>query len=179
MPESQRIAWERSFSNRAGIRTATGIEHAILATYTRIVKVSGSRLLIESVCMPWNVSLDPNYPIVELSYSGLLTALELEDSAKALLGLASSHHRRLILADCTSLEGGHSVVDLYFLARSIAYEGVGFSVKEAAILPINAHAAGLARFWETTAINRGLRVQCFASRAEAVNWLLKDDTTAS
>lgn len=121
--------------------------------------------------MPWSVSLDPRYPVIETIYSGHLSPAELEEAFEAARKLVFDSGRSLVLADCTDLEGGHSVTDLYHLAETFAKVTMEHPVKEAVLLSEMPNPAGMARFWETTCYNRGINVRVFTDREGALAWL--------
>jgi hypothetical protein len=123
--------------------------------------------------MPWTARLNAEAAIVEITYVGVLTRVDLTAAALAALDVARAHDNWRILADCTRLEGGHSITDLYFLAEAIATSGVAGLLKEAVLLPALPAVADDVQFWETTCSNRGLRVKVFGEREVALHWLLE------
>lgn len=123
--------------------------------------------------MPWRVIVCPDHPIVETSYSGLLTPSELTSAVHETLAAAEQEGVNRLLADCTTLEGGHSVVDLYTLAKEVAERGIMWTIREAVLLPRRPDAGEKVRFWETTCINRGFTVRLFDDRQAALDWLLE------
>lgn len=124
--------------------------------------------------MPWEFHLHPEHPVIEATYSGLLGPAELSDSVKAFGVLARESGRGLLLSDCTSLEGGHTLLDLYGLADIILSSGESRLLqREALILPELPDSAEKVGFWETVCYNRGLDVRVFKDRGSALEWLLK------
>ena len=122
--------------------------------------------------MSWTASLDPRYPVIETTFSGRLSPADLGDAFEAIRKLVFDSGRSLVLADCTALQGGHSVTDLYHLAETFAKVTVQHPVKEAVLLSEMPNTAGMARFWETTCYNRGINVRAFADRNGALAWLM-------
>ncbi|MCK6547359.1 hypothetical protein L6R52_16035 [Myxococcota bacterium] len=122
--------------------------------------------------MPWTIHFDAVTRVVELTFVGVVPRDELEVAARAALEQAAEQSTRLILADLTRLEGGHSITDLFFLAEELEASGTTF--REALLLPEAPQTAELAEFWPITAGNRGLDVEAFRSRADAERWLLRD-----
>lgn len=123
--------------------------------------------------MSWSVSVDVATRTVTTVYAGVLSPAALADAVAATLEACRTHQFVRLLADCSQLEGGHSVLDLYDTAASLgAMPGVA-TLKEAVLLPATAAtvATDAVRFWETTATNRGIQVRVFADRAAAVTWL--------
>jgi len=123
--------------------------------------------------MPWQVSIAPGSPFVETTYSGVLTPPELADAVRKTLRQAGTHGLKRFFADCTPLEGGHSILDLYTLADSLAKGDLSAVEREAVLLPALPAPAENVQFWETACLNRGLNVRIFLDRELAVAWLLE------
>jgi hypothetical protein len=124
--------------------------------------------------MPWQIDLHAHHPIVETRYSGFMTPAELSAAVQETIQAAKNNERSLFLGDCTELEGGHSLFDLYGLVDMILASGLAHKVKEAIVLPTLPDAAERVEFWETACLNRGIKVKIFANRQDAIGWLLKD-----
>ena len=122
--------------------------------------------------MPWRASVNPDVPIIETYYSGVLTQSELSAAVHETIELCRTYGRTLLLGDCTALVGGHSVVDLYVLADFVMASGIGHTIKEAVLLPELPASAENVKFWETTCYNRGFSVRLFNDREGALKWLL-------
>lgn len=121
--------------------------------------------------MNWQTSYQNNTQLIELTYSGSVTQVELAKSAHAALDLAKQLGTYKVMTDCTAMQAGHSLADLYFLSDWLITMKA-HRLKEAVIMPTEAASSELARFWETTCINRGLRVRVFDQREAAERWLL-------
>jgi hypothetical protein len=121
--------------------------------------------------MNWQTSYQNNTQLIELTYSGSVTRVELAKSAQAALDLAQQHGTYKVMTDCTAIQAGHSLADLYFLSDWLITMKA-HRLKEAVIMPTEAASSEMARFWETTCINRGLRVRVFDQREAAERWLL-------
>lgn len=124
--------------------------------------------------MPWRVSLNPELPVVETLYSGLLNPAELSDAVRATVSALLEHGLTRVLSDCTELEGGHSITDLYFLADAVLASGLSQVMKEAVLMPSRHDPAVNAQFWETLCVNRFFSVRLFKERVAAIEWLLQD-----
>lgn len=121
--------------------------------------------------MPWTVSFWPERLVVETVYSGVLSPEDLESAIDESLTAAREHRVARFLADCSGLQGGHSILDLYGMATMLEAKGVPPGVREAVILPqLNAPADDV-RFWETVCQNRGYAVRVFSRREDALDWL--------
>lgn len=126
--------------------------------------------------MPWKVRLLPDHPVIETCYTGRLTPEELATAIRETTGALRTHKVVRLLGDCRELEGGHSVVDLYYLAETMLASGLPVDLKEAVLLPVAAGTAGMAenvKFWETACFNRGFCVRVFENRNDAVAWLME------
>ena len=121
--------------------------------------------------MPFQVRLNATPPLVEAVFAGKLTPPELTAAAEGMLDLARKNAVYRVLADCTALEGGHSLFDLYALADFIFASGLSNKIKEAVVLPLAAEAVEAVRFWEITCKNRGILVKVCEDRQSAIDWL--------
>lgn len=122
--------------------------------------------------MPWKVETLDNSSIVEISYLGWVTRQDLYDALAAAVRLAVENRARRFLANCSEMQGGHSVFDLFELISS--YDTLGFDTtgfKEAVLTAHSPAGAADVRFYETTAINRGYTVRVFSDRELALAWL--------
>lgn len=123
--------------------------------------------------MPWQTKVHPESLVIETVYAGVLTTNELHKAVQNTLELASKHSSTKFLADCSALEGGHSILDLYELAHSFKPPELAVhSMREAVILPATPEAAEKVHFWENVCANRGATVKVFSDRDSALHWLL-------
>jgi hypothetical protein len=125
--------------------------------------------------MPWHVHKIPDYTIIETVYSGSLSADDVNQAAMATMELGMNLGIPLCLADCSRLEGGHSMFDLYDLSDELTSFLASISFKEALILPVDKNHTDKVRFWETTCLNRGLTVKVFDDRDSAIKWLIGEN----
>lgn len=121
--------------------------------------------------MPWSLRYLPESHAVETVYAGALAAPELRAAVTATLDLALRSGTVAFLGDCRTLEGGHSVFDLYELAKVVATLPDRDLFREAILIAPDATSRADVEFWETTCANRGLRVRLFERRDEALAWL--------
>jgi len=121
--------------------------------------------------MPWSVVHHAELAVVEAIYDGWVSAHEIAAAAQAMVRLAVAQGTCRVLADCSRLEGGHTLADLYFLARDLQRRSARMRLNEAVVMPASPSARASVAFWETTAINSGLRVRTFATRQLALAWL--------
>ena len=109
--------------------------------------------------------------IIEIVYDGVISPQELIDAAKDAIRESKDHGSKLILADCTRLEGGHSIADLLDLILLFRELGIDRSYREAIVLPSLAHQLGNVEFFETACLNRGYNVRLFGTREAGMGWL--------
>lgn len=121
--------------------------------------------------MPWSTSYSPEVDAVVTTYVGLISPESLKQAVEGTMALGLEKGTSKFLADCTALEGGHSIVDLYFISKLLEEAGVSRTFREAIVLPHLQSAGDEVRFWETTCWNRGMDVWIFRTTAEAVGWL--------
>jgi hypothetical protein len=120
--------------------------------------------------MAWNVKYNSDTKIIELTYSGLVSPIELKDALSAALSLSKQEGTSLFLADCTDMVGGHSITDLYFLIA--LYEESGLrGMKEALVLPALKSSVEQVKFYEVACRNRGFNVKIFSQIQDATAWL--------
>lgn len=124
--------------------------------------------------MPLKIELHPKHAFVEASFSGKLTADELSAAIHELLRFALAHDVFHLLADCTRLEGGHSLFDLYGMIGVLLESGHAHKIREAIVLPLQPEAIEKVAFWETACLNRGIHVRVFAAHQDAQNWLVHE-----
>jgi hypothetical protein len=122
--------------------------------------------------MPWHAHLVPGVSVIETSYAGILSAHELGAAIEQTMALVRAHGITRLLADCTTLEGGHSIVDLFSFVEKVASTDGADALKEALLLPGLASSEQNVRFWETACLNRGINCRIFSDKSTALEWLL-------
>lgn len=122
--------------------------------------------------MAWEAYLHLDFPIVVITYTGAISAAELQDSFATTITLCASSRRSLILADCLHMTGGHSLTDIYQTAGELSGQENLHKFREALILPEAPAMDELPRFWETVSNNHGLSTKAFIGRQEAIDWLM-------
>ena len=125
--------------------------------------------------MPWNVAHLPEHRVVRVVFSGLLTGENIMAAIREWAQVAQQHGTKKCLADCSDLEGGHSVIDLFQLVQMLETAGVDRSVREAIVMPLRQDKARDVAFWETSCRNRGYSVRLFANTDSALEWLATTD----
>jgi hypothetical protein len=122
--------------------------------------------------MPWKLIHLEAEGVVETVYEGALTFSELEEAIRANAAARAEHGIRWFLADCRGLSAGGSLTDVYRLPALFERLGLGRDWKEAILLPAMPAAEDEMRFYETVTLNQGYQVRIFASREEALAWLV-------
>lgn len=121
--------------------------------------------------MSWKIKIIENPGYIKLQYSGLVTKDELVEAFFSTAGILRGGNILKVLADCTSMTGGHSVTDLYGLIDLFEAAGMPRNIKEAIILPELKDTLENVRFYETACLNRGYNVKICREHDEAVKWL--------
>ena len=121
--------------------------------------------------MPYHITILEAPPGLEIQYIGRLSSAELIASVKQAMVIAEEHQRTRVLTDCSQMEGGHGVFDLFEGIMHIYDKLVGSPFREAIVQSNDPTAAELVQFWETACKNRGLNVQLFPTRQAAIAWL--------
>ena len=129
--------------------------------------------------MSYAVRVNEELQILEATFSEIVPPEELRNGVTEALGVAKRRGINLFLTDCSNLRGGHSVVDLYFLAdQLVALNFDPAQFREAIILPAaDSETTTNVRFWEDTCFNRGYKVEAFFDRHDAIQWLVQQDST--
>ncbi len=121
--------------------------------------------------MPWSANYNHEHNLVELIYKGKVTPVDLQDALLAAVKLANENNSILFLADCSEMEGGHSVVDLYGLISLYESVGLHLKMKEALLLPSMKSPKEDVKFYETACLNKGFNVKVFSQKEKALTWL--------
>jgi hypothetical protein len=132
----------------------------------------------EDARMAWQTSYLQDLGVVMIVYRGDVSGESLQEALTSSLALAGQHQTTRFLADCGGMGAGHSVVDLYELAKSLESIDLPSDAREAVVLPKDQTAADFVRFWETTCRNRGFNVRVFDAEPEATAWLTEPGSQA-
>ena len=125
--------------------------------------------------MPWNYEHNPSLRIIEVRYSGVVSAQELQESTTELIKLQKASGVNRLLVDATEISLAASLADLYGLpAEQYPEEGADRASRLALILPSAAKERKAAQFYETACRNRGWNVKAFSGQREAIEWLVPD-----
>lgn len=122
----------------------------------------------------WRVEAVTQMQLVELRFAGSVSEAELQRAVQESVSLAQRLGYRRFLADCRNMTSRHSPALLFQLASEVRSGPVGDTAREAVLIPDSPEALSSVRFWETTALNRGLVVRLFVECAEAMAWLMQE-----
>jgi len=123
--------------------------------------------------MAWAANYNRDHDLVELVYKGKVTPADLHEALLAAVKLAKENNCILFLADCSEMEGGHSVVDLYGLISLYESVGLQLKMKEALLLPSMKSPKEDVKFYETACLNKGFNVKVFSQKEKALTWLIQ------
>ena len=124
--------------------------------------------------MPWKAKYNDKHNFVELVYLGKVTPQELHQALVAAVSLSKENNTQLFLADCTEMEGGHSVIDLYSLISLYDNIGLKLGMREALLMPSMQSPKADVEFYETACLNKGYNVRIFTDLDSAVKWLTRE-----
>jgi hypothetical protein len=122
--------------------------------------------------MTWSIEFKTDRKIIELTYSGEVSPKELVEAVDAAIEISKRESATLVLADCKTMVGGHSLIDLYSLIKIFVTRDFR-GLKEALLLPSANTPLQFVKFYETACRNRGFNVKVFNDYTEAVDWLVK------
>jgi hypothetical protein len=121
--------------------------------------------------MPWTLTLHAHAGYIETAYTGLLTAAELNASVQENVRIARRENLYRFFSDCSKLEGGHTILDLYAVTDELEVLR-GTRSREALLMPQLEAVQRDVQFWEDACVNRGFVVRVFTAREPALAWLL-------
>lgn len=121
--------------------------------------------------MPWSLEYLKDRDVLVTDFIGVVSPEALRQAVRENLEKALQLGTHRFMADCSQLEGGHSIFELYEMAKLIEESAAKGGFDEALVLPKLNAAANDVLFWELTCRNRGFNVKVFKTRAEALEWL--------
>ncbi|MBN1378896.1 MAG: STAS/SEC14 domain-containing protein [Gammaproteobacteria bacterium] len=122
--------------------------------------------------MPYTLNYNHSLQLVEVVYTGKVTADELRESTSKAIALGKKHGDADALVDGTEMELVASSVDLLDLpAHQYEAEKMSRRVRVAFVLPKLSKELENSKFYETASVNRGWQVRLFPNRNEAIEWL--------
>jgi hypothetical protein len=116
-------------------------------------------------------NLLPEHAVVEARFFGHVTSADVTEAFTECVLMSMQTDIWLVLADCTDLVWSPTITDLKDLVDALGALGVTERFREALVQPTDVTAAVSVGFWETAGVNRGLAMQSFRSREDAIAWL--------
>ncbi len=117
-------------------------------------------------------SLLPEYPIVEMATYGHFSVADAWAAVDAGIVLCREHGTWNALSEMSGTTHTPPPSAVVSFAEELAQRGVPASYRQAIIRPTDTIAATWIDLYATAAMNRGLTVQVFRDRDEAIGWLL-------
>ena len=128
--------------------------------------------------MPWTYEYNTTLQIVEVEYTGEITAVELRESTSAFIALEADKGLNRFLVDTTEMKIASSMADIYDLpTKQYLEEQADRRGRVALMLPDCPKTKEAVLFYEDVCRNRGWMVQAFSKRQEAVDWLTAGSST--
>jgi len=121
--------------------------------------------------VPFQVRPAPELAAVEVRLWGQLAIEELRRLAAEAINLAEQTGFRRALADCFDYLGGAALGEVFVLTEDVSAHAVVERGIQAFITPRHAQTAAELEFYVNTARALGNRVQMFATRQAAIEWL--------
>lgn len=125
--------------------------------------------------MPWSTDFQQESGLVEIVFSGRVSATDLKQSTSDAVALGKASGSSRFLADLTGCEVSASMVDVYELPVS---QYVDEDVSRESRIALVSKKAGPNReavqFYETVCVNRGWLVHVFETAEEAIAWLRRN-----
>lgn len=120
-------------------------------------------------------NLLPENAVVEARFFGHVTASDVTEAFTECIVMALQLDTWLLLADCSELVWTPTIADLKELVDALSALGVTERFREALVRPTDVTAAVSVGFWQTAGANRGLAIQAFRAREDAIAWLESGD----
>lgn len=117
-------------------------------------------------------SLAPELPIIEIVSYGTVQRPDAERMIEAIAEQCAREDIWRVLDDSTDMVHTLSPADIVQIADHIQSLGVADRLRVAFVRPTDVGAAAWVDLWGTAAANRGLGMQVFRNREDAVAWLL-------
>lgn len=125
--------------------------------------------------MPYTIQHNLSLGVIELTYSGRVTGVDLKEATSECISLGKQTGTTKFLVDEAGMELAASLVDLLKLPE-VQYvdEQADRQGQVAIILPASKEARDAVQFFEIACRNRGWHVRVFSDHRSAIDWL-KDD----
>ncbi len=121
------------------------------------------------------ISYSEEIDSVVVTYAGLASPAEIQETIRAALAMAVERQCRRFLVDASELQHrGGTLLDTYELPNLFEHLPDVRKYKDAVILPRRLAEAQDLKFFETTSRNRGYNVRVFPDRQTAIGWLTEE-----
>jgi len=128
--------------------------------------------------MPLDVQYNKSSGLIEIIYSGEVTASELADAVSKRIIIQKETGALGVLADASAVQITPSTMDLFNLPDKLfSKQDAPRRTKIAVVLPKLEQPRNKIRFLETASRNRSWFMQIFDERQNAVAWLMKQTTS--
>ena len=122
--------------------------------------------------MGWEVKYMESEGIIEVTYFGHITRLDLEQAVKKRIEIQAETGSRLILSDSIRVESGPSTIDMFDLPDEVYPENnASRQSLIALVLPESPKPRELGKFYRLASQNRGWIVEEFDDKQSAIDWL--------
>ena len=132
--------------------------------------------------MPWSYERNVTLGVVEVVYSGTVSAGDLRESTETCIGLEKQEGLNRFLVDATdmTLDPDASLLDIFNLpAAQYEEQEADRQGRLAVYVSESSKSVDVVRFYETACVNRGWMVKMFFARQDAVEWLTQRSVEAS
>jgi hypothetical protein len=124
------------------------------------------------VVMGITIAYSEEIDSVVVTYSGLATPEEIQETIRVALATAVENRCRRFLVDASELQNhGGTLLDTYELPQVFEHFPNIREYKDAIVLPTRHAEAQDLKFFETISRNRGYDVRVFPDRQTAIDWL--------
>lgn len=128
--------------------------------------------------MAYTLKFNRTLKIVELVFSGRLTAQESREATSKAIALGKEYGDADALVDAMEVELDVSIIDLLDLPeRLYVEEEMNRRIRVAVVSPRLPKKQGDVRFYETSCLNRGWQVRLWPNRDDAIEWLTRADSS--
>ena len=124
--------------------------------------------------MPVNVKVINPKDFVKLTATGTLDFTASVEALNDTISLIKTPGEYEVLIDTRHAEVTLTITQLYELGNAIASHPAVYSSKIALLAPMT--EAEKAYFFETVALNRGIRISAFTDFEAAINWLVMKES---
>jgi hypothetical protein len=125
--------------------------------------------------MPWEHRINSDLNMIEVSYTGKVTADDLHESTSIIIKLEKETGIHKILTDTSEAISAVTLSDLYDIpTKQYLEEAADREGHLAIILSKSPKEKEAAEFFQIVCRNGGWQVQTFADRQSAIDWLQSD-----